>query len=108
MKNEKNRNSETKKIEPGKPRNINRFNRETKNNFGQRKFTPLISVSKRVLNRLAIASTRRKELVDKRAWLINMQKLASIKFDWPLTTHIVSQCISTTVEYATNFFRSIW
>ena len=66
-KNEKNRNSETKKIEPGKPKNISKFNRETKNNLGQIKFTPLISVSRRVLNRLAIASTRRKELVDRRA-----------------------------------------
>jgi hypothetical protein len=27
-----------------------------------------------------------------------MQKLANIKFDWPLTIHMVSQCISTTVE----------
>jgi hypothetical protein len=36
--------------------------------------------------------------VDKRAWLISIQKLASIKDDWPLITHIVSQCISTTVE----------
>jgi hypothetical protein len=37
-------------------------------------------------------------LVDNKAWLIIIQKLDSIKFDWPLTIHIVSQCISTTVE----------
>jgi hypothetical protein len=37
-------------------------------------------------------------LVDNKAWLIIIQKLDSIKFDWPLTIHIVNQCISTTVE----------
>jgi len=71
------------------------------------KFRPLISVNNRVLNRLATASTNKKEFVDNNAWLIIIQKLASIKFDCPLTTHIVSQCISTTVEYATSFFKSI-
>jgi hypothetical protein len=50
------------------------------------------------LKRLFIASTKRNELVDKRAWLINIQKLANIKQDCPLITHIVNQCISTTVE----------
>jgi hypothetical protein len=37
-------------------------------------------------------------LVESKAWLIIIQKLDSIKLDWPLTIHIVSQCISTTVE----------
>jgi hypothetical protein len=63
----KNKNSATKKIEPGKPRNIKRFNKLIKNNFGHKKLTPLISVIKRVLKRLFIASTKRNELVDKRA-----------------------------------------
>ena len=63
----KNRNSATKKIEPGKPKNIKRFNKLIKKSFGHKKFTPLISVIRRVLKRLFIASTKRKELVDKRA-----------------------------------------
>ena len=33
--------------------------------------------------------TRRKELVESKACAINMQKLASIRFDCPLTTQIV-------------------
>jgi hypothetical protein len=63
----KNKNSATKKIEPGKPKNIKRFNKLIKKSFGHKKFTPLISVIRRVLKRLFIASTKRKELVDKRA-----------------------------------------
>jgi hypothetical protein len=51
-----------------------------------------------VLNLLAIASTNKNELVDISAWLISIQKLANIKFDWPLTIQMVNQCISTTVE----------
>jgi hypothetical protein len=94
----KNKISATNMIEPGNPKNIKRFTRLTKNNFGQRKFTPLISVINLVLNLRPIASTNKKELVDKSAWLISIQKLASISEDWPLMTHIVSQCISTTVE----------
>ena len=85
-------------MEPGKPKNIKRLSRLIKKSLGHKKFTPLISVIKRVLKRLFIASTKRKELVDKRAWLINIQKLANIKQDCPLITHIVNQCISTTVE----------
>jgi hypothetical protein len=65
-------------------------------------------VIRRVLKRRPIASTSKNELVESRAWLINIQKLASIKADCPLITQIVSQCISTTVEYATSFFKSIW
>ncbi len=103
----KNKNSAIKKIDPGKPKKINKLTKLIKNNLGHKKFTPLISVINRVLNRLLIASTRRNELVESKAWLISIQKLASIKHDWPLITHIVSQCISTTVEYATNFFKSI-
>lgn len=94
-------------MEPGNPKKTNKFNKLTKNNFGHKKLTPLISVIKRVLNRRLMASTKRKELVDNKAWLISIQKLASIKHDCPLITHIVNQCISTTVEYATNFFKSI-
>jgi hypothetical protein len=67
IKNEKNRNSDTKKIEPGKPKNMRVFNNAHKNNLGHKKFNPLISVISRVLKRLAIASTSKKELVDKSA-----------------------------------------
>jgi hypothetical protein len=52
-----------------------------RNNFGHRKFIPLISVNRRVLNRLAIASTNKKEFVDNKAWAIIIQKLANIKLD---------------------------
>jgi hypothetical protein len=94
----KNKNSEIKNIDPGKPKKTNVFKRIIRNSFGHIKFKPLISVIKRVLNLLATASTSKNELVDNKAWLINMQKLANIKFDCPLITQIVSQCISTTVE----------
>jgi hypothetical protein len=80
-KNEKNNISETKKIEPGKPRKINTFKSIHRKSLGHKKLTPLISVIKRVLNLLAMASTNRNELVDISAWLISMQKLASIKLD---------------------------
>ena len=104
----KNKNSETKKIDPGNPKNINVFNKIARKSLGHIKFIPLTSVIKRVLKRLATASTSKKEFVDSNAWLIIIQKLDSIRFDWPLTIQIVSQCISTTVEYATSFFKSIW
>jgi hypothetical protein len=103
----KNKNSAINKMDPGNPKKTKQLTKLIKNNFGHKKFTPLISVISRVLNRRLIASTSRNEFVDKRAWLINMQKLANIRQDWPLITHIVNQCISTTVEYATNFFKSI-
>lgn len=80
-KNEKNKNSDTKKMDPGKPRNIKLLTNVIKNSFGQIKFSPLTSVKRRVLNRRAIASTNKKEFVESNAWLINIQKLASIKFD---------------------------
>jgi hypothetical protein len=98
MKKEKNKNSETKKIDPGNPRNINKLTRAAKNSLGHIKFKPPNSVINRVLNLLAIASTSKKELVESSAWLMSIQKLASIRLDWPLTTQIVNQCISTTVE----------
>lgn len=55
-----------------------------------------------------MASTKRKELVESNAWLINIQKLDNNKLEYPLIIQIVNQCISTTVEYATSFFKSIW
>ena len=85
-------------IEPGKPKKISKFTRLTKKSLGHKKLIPFNSVIKRVLNLLPTASTSKNEFVERRAWLINIQKLANIKGDWPLTTHIVSQCISTTVE----------
>ena len=97
-KNVKNKNSDTKKIDPGNPRKIKVLSNMARNNLGHIKFIPLISVISRVLNRLAIASTNKNELVESNAWLIIIQKLDNIKFDWPLTIHIVNQCISTTVE----------
>jgi hypothetical protein len=54
-------------MEPGKPKNIKVFNKIARNNFGHKKFNPLISVIKRVLNLRATASTSKKEFVDKRA-----------------------------------------
>ena len=63
-KKEKNNISETKKIEPGKPKNIRTFNKMQRKSLGHRKFTPLISVIKRVLKRLATASTSKNEFVD--------------------------------------------
>jgi hypothetical protein len=66
-KNEKKRNSETKNIDPGNPKNIKLLSKVIRNSFGQMKFSPLISVSKRVLNLLAIASTSKKELVESSA-----------------------------------------
>mgnify|MGYP006097658063 CR=1 len=63
----KNKNSETNMIEPGKPKNISVFNNVIKNNLGHIKFRPLISVKSRVLNRRAIASTSKNELVDNNA-----------------------------------------
>lgn len=63
----KKRNSAIKKIEPGNPRKIRQFSRLTKNNLGHKKLIPLISVIKRVLKRLFIASTNKKEFVDNKA-----------------------------------------
>jgi hypothetical protein len=77
----KNKISATNIIEPGKPKKIRRFTRLTKNNFGHMKLIPLISVISRVLNRRPIASTSKKEFVERRAWLISIQKLANIKDD---------------------------
>jgi hypothetical protein len=94
----KNRISETNMMEPGKPRKTRQFTNVTKKSLGHIKLIPLTSVMSRVLNLRPIASTKKNELVDKRAWLINIQKLASISADCPLITQIVSQCISTTVE----------
>ena len=94
----KNKNSAMKKIDPGKPKKIKELAKIIKNKFGHKKFNPLISVINRVLKRLLIASTNKNEFVDKSAWLINIQKLARDKGEFPLKTQIVNQCISTTVE----------
>jgi hypothetical protein len=66
-KKEKNKNSDMKNIEPGKPRKTKQFNNIARNNLGHRKFIPDISVIRRVLNLLATASTSKNELVDSRA-----------------------------------------
>lgn len=63
----KKRNSAIKKIEPGKPKKIKELSNMTKKSFGHKKLSPLISVIKRVLKRLLIASTSRKEFVDNKA-----------------------------------------
>lgn len=63
----KNKNSAIKKIDPGNPKKIRELAKITKNNLGHKKFKPLISVIKRVLNLRLIASTSKKEFVDKRA-----------------------------------------
>lgn len=66
-KKEKNKISETKNIDPGKPKKINIFSSVTRNNLGHIKFKPLISVINLVLKRLASASTNKNELVEIRA-----------------------------------------
>jgi hypothetical protein len=63
----KNRISATNIIDPGNPKKTKQFNKLTKNSFGHKKLIPLISVINRVLNRRPIASTSKKEFVDKRA-----------------------------------------
>jgi hypothetical protein len=94
----KKRTSAIKKIEPGNPKKIKQLIKLIKNSLGHKKLTPLISVINLVLNRLLIASTKKKELEDNRAWLMSMQKLVNIIIEYPVITHIVNQCISTTVE----------
>jgi len=63
----KNKNSATKKILPGNPKKTNKLVRMARNSLGHKKFTPLISVIKRVLNRLLTASTNKNEFVDNNA-----------------------------------------
>ena len=66
-KNEKNKNSAIKKIEPGKPKKIKQFIKEIRKSLGHMKLIPETSVIKRVLNRRLIASTNKKEFVDSKA-----------------------------------------
>jgi hypothetical protein len=66
-------------MEPGNPKKINRLTRLIKKSFGHKKFIPLISVISLVLKRRPMASTKRNELVESSAWLISIQKLASIR-----------------------------
>jgi hypothetical protein len=66
-KNEKKRISATNIIDPGKPKKTRVLIRATKNNLGHMKFNPLTSVINRVLNRRPIASTNKKEFVERRA-----------------------------------------
>lgn len=73
--------SEIKNNEPGKPKKIKEFKSMAIKSFGHNILIPLISDIRRVLKRLVTASTSRNELVDSRAWLINIQKLANNKFD---------------------------
>lgn len=94
----KNKNSAIKNIDPGNPKKIKEFNKIVRNNFGHKKLIPLISVISLDLNLLFIASTNKNELVDNKAWLINMQKVDKINGVCPLITQKVNQCISTTVE----------
>ena len=63
----KNKNSAIKKIVPGKPKKIKQFSNAAKKSLGHKKLIPLISVINLVLKRRLIASTNKKELVDKRA-----------------------------------------
>jgi hypothetical protein len=66
-KNEKNKISAMNIIDPGKPKKTRRFIKLTKKSLGHKKFTPFISVTKRVLNLRPIPSTNKKELVDSNA-----------------------------------------
>lgn len=67
QKNKKNKTSAIKKIEPGNPKKINKLRSAAKNNLGQEKFIPLISVINRVLNRRLIISTMRNEFEERSA-----------------------------------------
>lgn len=80
-KKEKNKNSDTKNMEPGKPKNIKRFTSAAKNNLGHKKFRPPNSVINLVLNLRAMASTSKNEFVESKACAISIQKLASSKLD---------------------------
>lgn len=77
----KNKISEMNMIVPGNPRNINKLIRPTAKSLGHRKLIPPTSVTSRVLNRLPIASTSKKEFVERRAWLMSIEKEASIRAD---------------------------
>ena len=77
----KNKNSDTKKIDPGNPKKIKLFNNIIKKSLGHKKLIPPISVKSRVLKRRAIASTSKNEFVDNNACAIIIQKLANIRFD---------------------------
>jgi len=85
-------------IDPGNPKKIKQLTKLTRKSLGHKKLIPFISVISLVLNLRPIASTNKKELVDNKAWLISIQKLANISADCPLIIQIVNQCISTTVE----------
>jgi hypothetical protein len=63
----KNKNSDTNIIDPGKPKKIRQFSNVIRKSFGHIKFKPLISVSSRVLNLRAIASTSKNEFVESSA-----------------------------------------
>lgn len=63
----KKRNSEMKKIEPGKPKKIKQFNKQNKKSLGHKKFIPLSSVIKRVLNLRLMESTNKNAFVESKA-----------------------------------------
>jgi hypothetical protein len=63
----KNKNSATKKIEPGKPKNISVLASIIRKSLGHIKLRPLISVISLVLKRRAKASTSKNELADNKA-----------------------------------------
>ena len=63
----KKRNSETKKIDPGKPKNIRVFISAIRKSLGHIKLRPLTSVISLVLKRRATASTNKKEFAESKA-----------------------------------------
>jgi|TARA_B110000503_G_C7160942_1_gene419638 hypothetical protein len=63
----KNKNSATKKIDPGKPKKIKVLVNVIRKSLGHKKFSPLISVISLVLNRRATASTNKNEFVESSA-----------------------------------------
>jgi hypothetical protein len=68
-------------IDPGKPKKTRVLTKLTRKSFGHKKFKPFTSVIRRVLKRRLIASTKKKEFVESNAWLINIEKLASMSAD---------------------------
>lgn len=97
MKKEKNRNSVTKERDPGNPKKRRTLIRDRRNNLGHKRFNPVNSVIKRVLNRLLMASTKKKAIVERRAWLTSIKRPARKRGDSPEKIAIANQCISITV-----------
>jgi hypothetical protein len=77
--NEKNKNSATKNIVPGNPKNTTQFKKQARKSLGHKKLIPDISEISRVLKRRLIESTKINDVEETKAWLINIEPPASHK-----------------------------